>query len=173
LHYRRFEELPAWNSAMDLAVKVFELTAAGGLRGFGGLRDQMERAAVSVSNNIAEGFERGTREELLSFLYIARGSAGEVRSMLSLLERLPVPPESAPQTDSLKSLSLSVSRQIGAWIESLKNSESKGPRFKNATARRVTQTTKRSKEFLDKLRQIQSEGPNTPSEENTADETPL
>jgi len=53
------------------------------------LRDQIERAAVSVSNNIAEGFERGTTQELLTFLYIARGSAGEVRSMFCLLERIP------------------------------------------------------------------------------------
>ena len=52
------------------------------------LRDQIERAAVSVSNNIAEGFERGTTQEVLTFLYIARGSAGEVRSMLCMLERI-------------------------------------------------------------------------------------
>jgi len=52
------------------------------------LRDQLRRAALSVSNNIAEGFERGTTAELLSFLYIARGSAGEVRSMLLFCQRL-------------------------------------------------------------------------------------
>ena len=46
------------------------------------LRDQLERAALSVSKNIAEGFERGTTNELLCFIYIARGSAGEVRSIL-------------------------------------------------------------------------------------------
>ena len=51
--------------------------------------DQLERAVLSVSNNIAEGFERGTTNELLQFIYIARGSAGEVRSMLSLLLRRP------------------------------------------------------------------------------------
>jgi len=52
-------------------------------------RNHFERAVLSVTNNIAEGFERGTTNELLSFLYIARGSAGEVRSMLCLLERRP------------------------------------------------------------------------------------
>src|SRR4051812_41455296 len=90
LKYRRFEELPAWNAAIELAVGVFELSATGCFQGYAGLRNQIERAAVSVSNNIAEGFERGTHEELLSFLYIARGSAGEVRSMLCLMERLPI-----------------------------------------------------------------------------------
>jgi four helix bundle protein len=53
------------------------------------LQDQLERAALSVSNNIAEGFERGTTNELLAFIYIARGSAGEVRSMLCFIERRP------------------------------------------------------------------------------------
>ncbi|MGM0539039.1 MAG: four helix bundle protein [Thermodesulfobacteriota bacterium] len=49
----------------------------------------MERASLSVFSNIAQGFERGTTNELLAFLYIARGSAGEVRSMLCFLERRP------------------------------------------------------------------------------------
>src|SRR6266705_1520020 len=69
--YQRFEDL-----LEDPALKAS--------RGF---RDQLDRAALSVSNNIAEGFERGTTNELLQFIYIARGSAGEVRSMLTLKER--------------------------------------------------------------------------------------
>jgi four helix bundle protein len=52
------------------------------------LKDQIERAGVSISNNIAEGFERGTTKETLAFLYISRGSSGEVRSLTYLLERL-------------------------------------------------------------------------------------
>ncbi len=57
----------------------------GAFGGHPGLRDQIERAVVSISNNIAEGHERGTSEELLTFLYYARGSLGEVRSMLMFL----------------------------------------------------------------------------------------
>lgn len=53
------------------------------------LRSQFERAGLSISNNIAEGFERGTTNELFTLLYIARGSAGDVRSMLSIIEMLP------------------------------------------------------------------------------------
>ena len=89
MKYRRFEELPIWNAAVELALRVYKLTEDRGFLRQRSLRDQLERAAVSISNNIAEGFERGTTQELLSFLYIARGSAGEVRSMLSLIGRLP------------------------------------------------------------------------------------
>jgi four helix bundle protein len=62
----------------------------GVFKGRYSLRDQLERAALSVSNNIAEGFERGTTQELLTFIYISQGSAGEVRSMLCFLERQPL-----------------------------------------------------------------------------------
>ena len=89
MRYRRFEDLPVWNEAIDLAVQIYAITSRREFRPFRSLRDQLERAAVSVSNNIAEGFERGTNNELLAFLYIARGSAGEVRSMLCLLQRIP------------------------------------------------------------------------------------
>jgi four helix bundle protein len=87
--YRRFEELPVWQAAIDLAVRTFALTARPCFRGHGGTRNQLENAVVSISNNIAEGFERGTTNELVSFIYISRGSAGETRSMFCLLERLP------------------------------------------------------------------------------------
>jgi four helix bundle protein len=82
MKYKRFEDLPVWKSAEELPVKVYALTKVVAFNMSGDLRDQLRRAALSVSNNIAEGFERGTTAELLQFLYIARGSAGEVRSML-------------------------------------------------------------------------------------------
>ena len=69
MRYQQFEELPVWNDAIELALRLFQLSGTGRLNGLGDLKDQIERAAVSVSNNIAEGFERGTNEELLTFLY--------------------------------------------------------------------------------------------------------
>ncbi|HEX3377645.1 MAG TPA: four helix bundle protein [Candidatus Acidoferrales bacterium] len=80
MKYARFEDLPVWQLASNLAVRVFSMGEKAVLRRHRSLRDQIERAALSVSNNIAEGFERGTTNELLAFLYIARGSSGEVRS---------------------------------------------------------------------------------------------
>src|SRR6266478_9028841 len=87
MQYRRFEDLPVWRDSVELARSIYEFAALDIFRRHPGLRDQLERAALSVSNNIAEGFERGTTNELLAFLYIARGSAGEVRSMMRVLER--------------------------------------------------------------------------------------
>ena len=60
MKYHRFEELPVWKAAIELAVRVFALTAKTCFRGHAGTRNQLENAAVSISNNIAEGFERGT-----------------------------------------------------------------------------------------------------------------
>src|SRR6266567_2078124 len=115
MRYNRFENLPVWNSAIELAVQVYALTDKVQFRRRRSLRDQLERAAVSVSNNIAEGFERGTNNELLSFLYIARGSAGEVRSMLCLMERLPALRELGPPIRPLKTKAESCSRQLKGW----------------------------------------------------------
>jgi four helix bundle protein len=67
---------------------MFEWTQLASFRGKGDLANQLQRAALSISNNIAEGFERGSTKELLNYLYIARGSAGEVRSMLCVMERM-------------------------------------------------------------------------------------
>lgn len=85
--YARFEDLPVWQEAIRLARAVYDMTESKEWKGSYSLRDQIERAALSVSNNIAEGFERGTTKELLAFIYIARGSAGEVCSMLCFLDR--------------------------------------------------------------------------------------
>ena len=83
---RSFEDLPVWQAAADLARLTYGFAEQPPFRSHGGLRNQLERAALSISNDIAEGFERGTTNELLAFLYIARGSVGEVRSILSVLE---------------------------------------------------------------------------------------
>ena len=133
--FKRFEELPAWNAATDLAVAVFKLTEAPSFRFKGDLVNQLRRAALSVANNIAEGFERGSTAELVTFLYISRGSAGEVRSMLHFATRLGEMPGEADAIARLVAQCEAVSRQIGAWISSLQNSDIAGQRHLNDASR--------------------------------------
>lgn len=78
----RFEDIKSWQLARDLVQKVYAITRSGEFSRDFGLSDQIRRAAVSVMSNIAEGFERNSTKEFIQFLYIARGSAGEVRSQL-------------------------------------------------------------------------------------------
>lgn len=80
---RRFEELRMWQRARQLANLVYELTGQPSFRD-AGLRNQMRRAAVSIMSNIAEGFGRGSNEELDRFLFIAKGSGTELLSQLYL-----------------------------------------------------------------------------------------
>src|SRR2546430_17587034 len=139
MKYNRFEELPVWQAGIDLAAEIYSLTAKPEFRNRYSLRDQIERAGVSVSNNIAEGFERGTNQELLTFLYIARGSAGEVRSMLCLLQRIPFFANFKSEISNLKSKAESISRQLRGWADSLQNSDIKGQRYLSQRSKRSTQ----------------------------------
>jgi len=150
--YERFEDLPVWKAAIELAVKVYSLTEKPPFRRKYSLRDQIERSALSVSNNIAEGFERGTTQELLTFLYISRGSAGEVRSMLYFLERLSVFKDLKSEISNLKSEVEGISRQLRAWADSLQNTEIKGQRYLNEKERSMAKSKKEKAEFLDTLK---------------------
>lgn len=81
----RFEDLIAWQKAKVLCVEVYRAFEHSKDFGF---KDQIQRASVSVMNNIAEGFERKSNKEFTYFLYVAKGSCGEVRSMLILAGEL-------------------------------------------------------------------------------------
>jgi len=133
--YQRFEDLPVWRSAAELYDRTDDFIERAPPRLRHSFRDQLERAALSVSNNIAEGFERGTTSELLMFLYIARGSAGEVRSMLLLASRRPYLSNFKSEISDLIKLAESCSRQLRAWADSLQNSEIAGPRHLNDKSR--------------------------------------
>jgi four helix bundle protein len=77
-----FEDLLVWQKGIEFAKQIYVTTAQGQLHRDFGLRDQIQRAAVSIPTNIAEGFERGAHKEYLQYLKIAKGSAGEIRSLL-------------------------------------------------------------------------------------------
>lgn len=133
--YQRFEDLPVWQEAIRLAEGCEDFIEVARDRISWSKCDQLDRASLSVSNNIAEGFERGTTNELLAFLYIARGSAGEVRSMLCYFERRPALRNLKSQISNLKSSAESCSRQLRAWAEMLQDSDIAGQRHLNARSR--------------------------------------
>ena len=78
-----FEDMIVWQKSMDLVVKIYEICRAGELSKDWGLKDQLQRAAVSIPANIAEGFERGSRKEYHQYITIAKGSAGELRCYIA------------------------------------------------------------------------------------------
>src|SRR5688572_2826349 len=129
MKYSQFEELPVWKAAIEFALKVFEFTENADFRGFGDTKNQFERATVSISNNIAEGFERGANTELIYFLYISKGSAGECRSMLRMCEFAPRFSNFKSEISNLINRAVGISRQLNGWLESLKNSKIKGNKY--------------------------------------------
>lgn len=147
MKYERFEDLPCWKIAMDLALRVHALTRDRFFVQPGDLRDQLRRAALSVSNNIAEGFERGSTAELLAFLYIARGSAGEVRSMLHFCDRSPEAEHLKCEISNLTSLAENCSRQIRGWANNLQNTDIKGQRHLNDQTRKHYDERKETAQF--------------------------
>lgn len=82
---KRFEDLEVWKESMQLAVRTYESLADA--RDFG-LRDQMQRAAVSIPSNIAEGYERSSNREFVQLLNYSRGSSGELRTQIYLAAKL-------------------------------------------------------------------------------------
>ena len=127
--YNSFEDLPVWQNARELASLVYKTSAEGKLSKDYGLRNQIQKAVVSVSSNIAEGFERGSKREFIQFLYIAKGSCGELRSQLYIAKDLGYLSNSASET-LIKSAS-NASKQIYGFLKYLKTSRFAGHKFKN------------------------------------------
>jgi four helix bundle protein len=80
----RFEDLRVWETARELARGVYRAAKVQPLGDDYAMLNQMKRAALSISSNIAEGYERGTRKQQIEFCYMAKGSAGELRSQVLL-----------------------------------------------------------------------------------------
>lgn len=81
----RFEDIIGWQKAKELTIGIYQ--ELEGSKDFG-LKDQIQRASISIMNNIAEGFERRSNKEFSYFLFVAKGSCAEVRSMLILATEL-------------------------------------------------------------------------------------
>jgi len=82
--FNSFEAIIAWQKARELNIEIYKATNGDEFSKDYGLRDQIRRSIISVSSNIAEGFERETASEFKRFLYISKASVGELRSQLYL-----------------------------------------------------------------------------------------
>jgi four helix bundle protein len=122
---RTFEDLVVWQRAIAFVKHVYLITEEGGLKRDFGLKDQLRRAAVSIPTNIAEGFERSSRKEYLLFLNIAKGSAGEVRSLCRVA--LDVGYLKPATYDQLRETALIISRSLFNQIESIKRAPPRYP----------------------------------------------
>ena len=87
MKFNRFEDIIAWKKSKELTLLIYKLLEKHDDFGY---KNQIQRASVSVMNNIAEGYERQTNKEFRQFLYISKGSCGEVRSMLYLAKELSI-----------------------------------------------------------------------------------
>ena len=141
--YTRFEELPVWQEAARLYNIVLDLLEVPDSPLSWVFRNQLDRAALSISNNIAEGFERMSTKELVGFLGIARASAGEVRSMISAVHQRRKLAILRKQLLLIRESGESCARQITAWIGSIENSPVKGKRYQQSIPE--TEPIKRAK----------------------------
>ncbi len=112
---KRFEDVICWQKSQDYAVNVYGIFSS--LKDFG-FKDQICRAVVSISNNIAEGFDRSSNADFSRFLYIALASCSEVKSMLYLAEKLKY--IKTEQRDNLLKQGDEISSIIRGLIKSMK-----------------------------------------------------
>jgi four helix bundle protein len=124
---KQFEDLRIWQEARTLAKETYVLIRKTELRNSYALRNQMERSAGSIMDNIAEGFERQGNREFIQFLSIAKGSCGELRSQLH--RSVDVELEKNTEVEKLIEQSIVLSKGITAMSNYLRKSELKGNKF--------------------------------------------
>ncbi len=123
---QQFEDLICWQRARELTKQVYKTFKDSKDFGF---KDQIQRAAVSVMSNIAEGFERGTQQEFLNYLFIAKGSAGEVRAQI--YAALDAEYLNIEMFKNLNNLASECSRLLQSFTEKVKGGAARGMQYKH------------------------------------------
>lgn len=126
---QRFEDLPVWKEGVRFFVRIDALCDDKELNRRGDIADQIHRAALSITNNIAEGFEQGSTQQFITHLYHAKGSAGEVRSILQELLAIPRFAHLKFEISNLRSQAEGISRELNGLADSLQNTEFEGHRY--------------------------------------------
>lgn len=117
----KFEDLEIWQNSMELIPLIYEITYKEKISRDFGFKDQIRRAVISISNNIAEGFERQSNSEFIKFLFYAKGSAGEVRSMFYAAHKIGY--ISDPELKKYRNMLLELSKHISNFIKYLRKTK--------------------------------------------------
>jgi len=124
---KTFEELEMYQQARELTNAVYALTREKAFAQDYGLANQIRRSSVSILSNIAEGFERGTVKEFIQFLYIVKGSSGEVRAQLQIaFDQHYINEE---EHNRLRDLCRRISAMLSKFITHLKGANYSGEKF--------------------------------------------
>jgi four helix bundle protein len=125
---QKFEDILAWQRARELIKEIYARAKDGPFARDFGLKDQIQRASVSIMGNVAEGFDRGGDKEFIQFLSISKGSCGEVKSHLYVaLDQQYVNPT---QFNQLYNSADEVGRLLAGFMSYLKQSDLRGRKFK-------------------------------------------
>jgi len=116
---KSFEDLDVYLKSFSFSVAIFELTSKTYINR--NIVNQLERAALSISNNISEGFELQSNKQFIKFLYIAKGSCGECRNLLAVANKLNQIEDN--KFIELKNNAIEISKQLANFIKYLKKSE--------------------------------------------------
>lgn len=125
---KQFEDLEVWQRSRHFSALIYKITDEGSFKKDFGLKDQLRRASVSVTSNIAEGFERNGNKEFVQFLSYAKGSSGEIRAQLYIAKDLEY--VTADRFAELSSKITEISKMISGLMNYLKQSEFKRVKFK-------------------------------------------
>ncbi len=116
---KKFEDLEVYKKAFDFSIAIYQLTNTKNFNS--NVKNQIQRASLSITLNIAEGFELQSNKQFVKFLYISKGSSGEVRSLLKICEKLEYIDKNTVK--NLINESEDISKQLSKFITYLKNSE--------------------------------------------------
>ena len=147
---QKFEDLICWQKARELTKFAYEISKYRDFDTDRGLKDQICRASVSVMSNIAEGFDRATKFELINYFYIAKGSAGEVKSQLYIAHDIGYIDISTFQYGI--QLCDECSRLIQSFIYKVKSGSKDGLQFKKEKSKQQLENEKFDDELLNTLK---------------------
>jgi four helix bundle protein len=115
---KTFEEIEVYQKALNFTIEIFKMTDHSKVNH--NIKNQLERTALSVSNNIAEGFEMQSNKQLVKFLYISKGSSGECRNILKVAKEMDQINDNT--FNELSAKAIEISKQLSNFIKYLKNS---------------------------------------------------